>query len=131
MSRRHFVLFAAAALASIAIAGCGLVAPQLDVLKSNLRIDVVKTDGEDDWAYVLDVSVRNTGAAGRVRAKARVTSSSGEQYYREAIVQLARDEARDLRFVFTEPSFVGDLLTQMMQEKSADATYTFEYEVVR
>lgn len=130
MTRRQFVLFTAVAIVSTASAGCGLVAPQLDVLRSNLRIDVVKTDGEDDWAYVLDVSVRNTGAAGKVRAKARVTSSSGEQYYRESIVQLARDEARDLRFVFSEPSFVGDLLTRMMQEKPADATYTFEYEVV-
>lgn len=130
MVRRDFLLFSLAALPGIATAGCALVPPKLEVLKANLRVDVVNTDGEADWAYVLDVSVRNTGARGRVRAKARVTTAAGEQLCRDSIVKLDRDESRDLRFVFPEPSLIGDLVALMLKKDAAGATYEFSHEVV-
>lgn len=105
---------------------CGLVAPELEVLAHNLASQVITNDeNEDDWAYIYTVQVRNIGQAGRVRAKARISTPQG-QFYREQIVTFAADERKVLRFVYTEPNFLADIL-----QPETRSTYEFSYDVLR
>jgi hypothetical protein len=128
---RRFVMMTVFFAGLVALStACALVLPELEVLSQNIRTEVVKdANGEDDWAYVLDVSVRNRGAAGKVRAKAKITTSAGQQYYRELEVAFERDEAKKLQFVFNEPSFVGDILTAIADE-APKVTQEFTYDVL-
>lgn len=110
----------------LGVAGCGLVEPEIEVLAQNLRSTVVKNDAnEDDWAYVYTIQVRNVGRPGRVRAKGRISTPQG-QFYREQIVQLDADQSATLRFVYTEPNFIADILSPETRSR-----YEFSYDVVR
>lgn len=112
-------------LAASLSAGCVLARPALEVLSHRLSSAVVKNAAnEDDWAYVLTVQVRNTGQAGRVRAKARITTPQG-QFYREQTLVLAADEVSTLTFVFTEPDFLADVLAPESRSR-----YEFSYDVL-
>lgn len=110
----------------LAVATCGLAAPDLEVLSHNLTSEVIKNAAnEDDWSYVYTVQVRNVGHAGTVRVKGRITTPQG-QFYREQTLALGKDEAKTIRFVYPEPNFLADILQPEGQSK-----YEFSYDVIR
>jgi hypothetical protein len=109
----------------LGVLGSGLVAPELEVLSHNLTSEVIKNaQNEDDWSYIYTVQARNIGKAGKVRAKGRITTPQG-QFYREQIVTFAPDEIKVLRFVYTEPNFLDEILRPEARSK-----YEFSYEVL-
>ncbi|MEO8075738.1 MAG: hypothetical protein ABI818_05365 [Acidobacteriota bacterium] len=122
------VLLSAVCLAALAlgVAGSAVVAPELEVLSHNLTSEVIKNArNEDDWSYIYTVQARNIGKAGTVRAKGRVTTPQG-QFYREQTVTFAADEIKVLRFVYTEPNFLDEIL-----RPEARSRYEFSYDVLR
>lgn len=97
---------------------------RLEILSQQVSETVVQTNGEDDYSIKYAVSVRNKGSAGKVRAKARLFTPEG-QFYREQIIALKEGEEQDLKFVFTEPSFLGALFGE------GKTRAEFSYELIR
>ena len=115
-----------AAVLAAGVIGSAALQPELEVLTHNLTSGVVKNEAnEDDWSYVYTVQARNRGQAGNVRVKGRITTPQG-QFYREMVVRFAQDEMKVLRFVYTEPNFLAEILTPEAQSK-----YEFSYEIVQ
>lgn len=112
-------------VAAVTLSGC--FGPRLEVLSQQLKDTIVKTAGENDYAYRYRVRVRNKGAAGRVRAVAELYTSEG-QFYREQIISLRPKQEAVLEFVFTEPSVAGEVLAGMAGETKV--RYRFRYESV-
>lgn len=122
----RFAAASCALLVTLTLAGCEYAAPELELLTNNLTSEVVKNEAnEDDWAYVYTVQVRNVGHAGKIRATGRITTPQG-QFYREQVVALESDVIATIRFVYTEPNFIADILAPETR-----STYEFSYAVVR
>ncbi len=98
--------------------------PRLEVLSQKMEKTVVKTGGEDDYAYKYTDIVRNKGGAGKVRGMARVYAKE-ETLYREKVVSLKADEQAKFEFIFTEPLFLVEMLTEERKQ------YDFSYDVVK
>lgn len=112
----------------VAITASGCFGPRLEVLSQQLEGTVVKTEGEDDYAYQYRVRVRNKGRAGKVRAIGELHTSEG-QFYREQIVSVKPEQDMMLEFIFTEPSLGMDVLAGM--SGNTEVRYRFRYESVQ
>ena len=101
------------------------IGPKLELLSQHGGITVAKTAGEDDYAYRYTVRVRNKGFSGRVRAIAELRTPEG-QFYRERILQFDAGEDKELEFVFTEVSVLGEVLNGLAGETKNTCRFRYE-----
>lgn len=126
MPRRELSLIsriAVALISTILLTGC--FGPRLEVLSEKLDEISVKTDGEDDYAVIYTVRVRNKATAGKVRAKAQLFHPEGT-FYAEKIVHFKEKEDAVIRFTFTEPTILGSALAGANGETMMRATFSYE-----
>lgn len=88
----------------------------LDVQTQDMEGTVVKKpdrDGgtEDDFAIKYTARVRNKGFAGKVKVMVKLTTPNG-QFYREQVLRMESEEVRTLEFIFDEPIFIEELLSE-------------------
>lgn len=100
---------------------------RLEVLSERTEGTSVETDGKDDFALKYVVRVRNKGAAGKVRAKAKVFTGEG-QFYKEQIVYLKSGEDVEIEFVFNEITVPGQIIALYFGKN--EIRYEFSYESV-
>ena len=105
---------------SLALTGC----TRLEILSQQLSETIVKTNGENDYSIKYSVSVRNEGAAGKVRATAKLFTPEG-QFYREKTIDIGAGKIEELEFIFTEPTFPGALFGE------GKTRAEFSYEQIR
>jgi hypothetical protein len=65
--------------------------------------DSFVTNGEADFGYTVVVDVKNSGEAGDIILKVKLSSSEGE-WQREQTVRFGAGQSQELKFGFSEPS---------------------------